>query len=203
MIDTDAMFHLEYGLYLLTAKSEKDNGCIINTVMQVTSDPIMVCTAVNKNNLTHDMINEMGIFNVNILDKDTPFSVFSHFGYQSGRDVDKFKDRTDIARSENGLIYLTNHSNAYLSVKLIQRIALETHTLFLGEVTEAKVLSTKETVTYRDYQKDIKPQQSQTKQQKKGYICEVCGYIYEGDELPENYICPVCKHGADAFKPLV
>ncbi|MCD7826587.1 MAG: flavin reductase [Clostridiaceae bacterium] len=202
MLDNNTLFKLPYGLYLLTAHAIKDNACIINTVMQVTADPVTICTAVNKSNLTHDIINETGIFNVNILDQSAPFSVFSHFGYQSGREVDKFKDWPDFSRSENGLIYLNHYTNAYLSVKVRQCVGLETHTLFLGEVTEAKILSEKQTVTYQDYQDHIKPQPDSEKNTKKGYICEVCGYIYEGDELPNDFICPVCKHGAEAFRPL-
>lgn len=203
MIDNSALFKLPYGLYLLTAHSSKDNACIINTVMQVTAEPIMICVAVNKANLTHDMIIETGIFNVSAITQKAPFQIYSDFGYRSGREVDKFKERSDIARSENGLYYLTKNSSAYLSAKVKQTVGFQTHSVFFAEVTEAVNLSKEETVTYGYYQKNIKPQNPQNSSvPKKGYICQVCGYIYEGDVLPDDYICPVCKHGAEAFRPL-
>lgn len=203
MIDNTALFKLPCGLYLLSAHSTKDNACIINTVMQVTADPVVICVAVNKSNLTHDMIVETGVFNVSSLTENAPFQIYSDFGYQSGREVDKFKDRKDIARSENGLYYLTQNSNAYLSAKVKQTIGFPTHSVFFAEVTEAVKLLEKETITYDYYQKNIKPQNSQNSSvPKKGYICQVCGYIYEGEVLPEDYICPICKHGAEAFRPL-
>lgn len=200
-MDKNALFHLEYGLYLLSAKEGNvDNACVINTVMQVTDNPVQICVAVNHANLTHDMIIATKRFNVSVLTQDAPFEIYSDFGYVSGREKDKFAGRTDIARSENGIYYLTEYSNAYISAEVKDTISLETHTLFLGRVTEAVSLSDCPTVSYNYYQKNIKPQKRDTA--KKGYICEVCGYIYEGEVLPENYICPVCKHGAEAFRPL-
>ena len=202
-MDLEALFRLECGLYLLSAKGEKDNACIINTVMQVTANPVQICTAVNKSNYTHDIITETGLFNVSVLTQKTPFSVYSDFGYRSGRQENKFKGRTDIARSENGIYYLTENSNAFLSAKVKRAIGLESHTLFLAEVTEAAILSNGQSVSYGYYQKHVKPQETDVeKKKKKGYICTVCGYVYEGDTLPEDYVCPVCKHGIEAFKPL-
>lgn len=201
-MDLDALFHLEYGLFLLSTKGIRDNACIINTVMQVTANPVQICVAVNKSNYTHDIISDTGLFNVSILTQKAPFSIFSDFGYVSGREKNKFEGRTDIARSENGIYYLTKNSNAFLSVKIKQKIGLETHTLFLGEVTEAVTLSKEPSITYNYYQKNVKSQKAEEVTPQKGYICEVCGYIYEGDVLPEDFICPVCKHGAEAFRPL-
>lgn len=202
-MDTNALFHLEYGLFLLSAKAEKDNACIINTVMQVTANPVQICIAVNKSNYTHDIIQQTKQLNLSVLTQNTPFSLFSDFGYISGHETDKFKGRTDIARSANGIYYLTKHSNAYLSAKVEQMIDLPTHTLFLCEVTDAVSLSDLPSITYNYYQKNVKPQKNITDTSStKGYICEVCGYIYEGESLPEDYICPICKHGAEAFRPL-
>lgn len=202
-MDKSALFHLEYGLYLLSAREEKDNACIINTVMQVTDKPVQICVAVNHANLTHDMITATKKFNVSVLSESAPFSLYSDFGYVSGRQKDKFYGRTDIDRSENGIYYLTDNTTAYLSAEVKNTIHLQTHTLFLGEVTEAVSLSDSPSVTYNYYQKNIKPQKKdEGNSVKKGYICEVCGYVYEGDVLPDDYICPVCKHGAEAFRPL-
>lgn len=202
-MDKTALFHLEYGLFLLSARDDKDNGCIINTVMQVTDNPLQICMAVNHSNLTHDMIMASKKFNVSVITQDAPFELFSDFGFVSGRQKDKFASRTDIARSENGIYYLTEHSNAYISAEVKNTVSLSTHTLFLGEVTEAVSLSDTPTATYNYYQKNIKPQKPQNENTpKKGFVCEVCGYVYEGDTLPENYICPVCKHGAEVFRPL-
>ena len=202
-MDKSALFHLEYGLYLLSARGEKDNACIVNTVMQVTDNPVQICVAVNRANLTHDIIEASKKFNVSVLAQNAAFSLYSDFGYVSGRQKDKFAGRTDVARSENGLYYLKDYANAYFSAEVKETVALQTHTIFLGEVTEAVSLSDTPSVTYNYYQKNIKPKKRETgNTAKKGYICEVCGYIYEGDVLPEDYICPVCKHGADAFRPL-
>lgn len=202
-MDSNALFHLEYGLYLLSVKGEKDNGCIINTVMQVTANPVQIFVAVNKANYTHDIITKTDLFNVSVLTQSTPFSVFSDFGYHSGREKNKFEGRTDIARSENGIYYLTEHANAFLSAKVKKILSLESHSVFLAEVTDAVILSKEPSITYHYYQKNVKPQKPKTdNSSKKGFICEVCGYIYEGEVLPEDYICPVCKHGAEAFRPL-
>lgn len=203
MINNSALFKLPCGLYLLSAHTKKDNGCIINTVMQVTAEPIVISVAVNKANLTHDMIVQTGIFNVSALSEAAPFQIYSDFGYQSGRNVDKFEGREDIARSENGIYYLTKNSNMYLSAKVEQTVDFPSHSVFFAKVTYAVNLSSDKTVTYDYYQKNIKTQAAQnTPIPKKGYICEVCGYVYEGEELPKDYICPVCKHGTEAFRPI-
>lgn len=194
------MYKLGYGLYVLTAKKDKDNGCIVNSVMQVSTAPNRVIVAVNKMNLTHDMIVETGIFNVSVLTDSADFKIYQHFGYQSGKTVDKFSEYTGCRRSENGLLYITEKTNAMLSGKVIQTIDCVTHTLFIADVTDAAVLGEEESVTYAYYQKNVKQKPQQT--QKSGYRCRICGYIYEGDELPADFICPVCKHGAADFEKI-
>lgn len=200
MIEKTAAFKLSYGLFVLTARyGEKDNGCIINTVQQVTDTPFKISVTVNKNNYTHDMIKKTGVFNVSVLTQSVPFSVFQHYGFKSGRDTDKITGDS-MPRSENGVVYLSSFSNALISGRVVDEVDCGTHTLFIAEVTEAKTLSDESSVTYQYYFDHIKPKPQPEK--KKGYVCQVCGYVYEGDELPEDFICPVCKHGADAFKPL-
>lgn len=201
-MDTNALFHLEYGLYLLSVRGEKDNACIINTVMQITDKPLQICIVVNKANYTHDILLQSKKFNVSVLTKSAPFSVYSDFGYVSGHEKDKFQGRTDVARAKNGIYYLTENANAYLSGQVKQIVELSTHTLFLCEVTETAVLSDEASVTYNYYQKNVKKQILKKDSSQKGYICEVCGYIYEGEELPPDYICPICKHGTEVFRPL-
>ena len=199
-MDTTALFRIGYGLYVVTANDGKDNGCIINTFSQITSEPNRVILAVNKLNHTHDMIKATGKFNVSMLTTAVPFSVFQHFGFQSGRDTDKFADWKDAARSENGLLYLNKYTNAYISGKVIDSIDFGTHTLFAADVTDAEVLSDETSVTYDFYMKSIKPKPKKTK--KKGWRCRICGFVYEGDELPKDYVCPLCKHGAEEFEPI-
>lgn len=200
MIEKTAAFKLSYGLFVLTARDgEKDNGCIINTVQQVTDTPFKISVTVNKNNYTHDMIKKTGVFNVSVLTQSVPFSVFQHYGFKSGRDTDKIAGDS-MPRSENGVVYLSSFSNALISGRIVDEVDCGTHTLFIAEVTEAQTLSDESSVTYQYYFDHIKPKPQPEK--KKGYVCQVCGYVYEGDELPEDFICPVCKHGADAFKPL-
>lgn len=200
MIEKTAAFKLSYGLFVLTARDgEKDNGCIINTVQQVTDTPFKISVTVNKNNYTHDMIKKTGVFNVSVLTQSVPFSVFQHYGFKSGRDTDKIAGDS-MPRSENGVVYLSSFSNALISGRVVDEVDCGTHTLFIAEVTEAQTLSDEKSVTYQYYFDHIKPKPQPEK--KKGYVCQVCGYVYEGDELPEDFICPVCKHGADAFKPL-
>lgn len=198
-MDAKTMYKLTYGLFIVTAKDgEKDNGCVVNTVTQVTTTPNRITVAINKANYTHDMIVKTGEFNVSILTKNSKFETYKHWGFRSGRDVDKIEDAV-IARSANGLVYIAEETNAYLSAKVIQMIDLGTHTLFIAEVVDGAVLAEDESVTYAYYQSNIKPA-PETK--KKGFICTVCGYIYEGDTLPEDFICPICKHPASDFKPL-
>ncbi len=202
-IDSTAMFKLTYGLFLLSAKDEsKDNGCIINTAMQVTADPNRISIAVNKLNYTHDMILKTGIFNVSILSESAPFEIFKHYGFQSGRDTDKIIDGPHLTRSENGLFYLSACANSFISGKVVHTVDLGTHTLFIADVTEAKKLNDEPSVTYDYYHKNIKPQPVKKEEAKKGYVCKICGYVYEGEELPSDFVCPICKHGAADFEKL-
>ncbi len=199
-IDNTAIFSLSYGLFVLTAKTQKDNGCIINTVQQVTQNPLRISVTVNKENYTHDMIMESKEFNVSVLTESVPFSVFERFGFTSGRDTDKFDGFTNVATTQNGILYLTENTNAVISGKVIQTVDLGTHTLFIADVNEAIKLNDEKSVTYQYYFDNIKPKPQAEK--KKGYVCKICGYVYEGDTLPDNFICPLCKHGAEDFEPL-
>ena len=198
--DLTALFNLGYGLYVVTSNDgRKDNGLIVNTVTQVTNTPNRVAVTINKANYSHHVIKQTGIMNVNCLTVDAPFFVFEHFGFQSGRNVDKFADCTPL-RSDNGLIFLPRHINSFLSLKVEQYVDLDTHGMFICSVTEARVLSDRESMTYAYYFENVKPK-PQT-EGKKGYVCQICGYVYEGDTLPEDFICPLCKHGAADFEPL-
>ncbi len=199
-INNDSMFTLSYGLFVLSAKTEKDNACIINTVQQVTQNPLRISVAVNKSNYTHDMIVQSKEFNVSVLTESVPFSVFERFGFSSGRDTDKFAGFENVSRTENGILYLTNNTNAVISGKVIEMVDLGTHTLFIADVTEAFKLNDEKSVTYQYYFDNIKPKPQAEK--KKGYICKICGYIYDGETLPDDFICPICKHGAEDFEPL-
>ena len=198
-IEPNAMFKLSYGLFVLTAGGEKDNGCIINTVTQITDSPKRISIAVNKANYTHDLILKSGTFNVSILDTNADLALFTRFGFQSGRDADKFSGLDSIARSENGLIYLTKMCNAFLSGKVIQTLDYGTHTVFIADVTEAKLLENTPSMTYAYYFEHVKPQPNNLTTPH-GWVCKICGYVYEGDELPADYICPLCKHGAEDFE---
>lgn len=201
LIRPEAMFKFSYGLYVLTARRNgKDNGCIINTAVQLTDSPKRVAIAVNKANLTHDMIVADGNFNLSFLTESAPFEVFKHFGFQSGKATDKF-DGIRSSRSLNGLAYLPESANGFVSCKVTSMIDVGTHTLFVADVTEAGVLSDEPSVTYAYYFANIKPKPQPTTAPsgKKRWICKICGYVYEGDELPANFVCPICKHGADDF----
>lgn len=200
-MDKKAMFKLTYGLFVLTAREgEKDNGCIINTAVQVTTEPNRITIAVNKKNYTHDMILRTGVFNVSMLTEEAKFDTFKHWGFQSGAQTDKLEGMT-CPRTENGVIYIASETNAYLSAKVVSSTDLGTHTLFLADVTGGEVLSDAESITYSYYQKYVKTAPKDAGK-KKGFICSVCGYIYEGDTLPEDFICPWCKHPASDFNPL-
>ncbi|MEA4964367.1 MAG: flavin reductase [Oscillospiraceae bacterium] len=201
-IENKAFFSLSYGLFVLTAKDGKDNGCIINTAAQLTSTPQRMSITVNKANHTHDMIQKTGEFNVSVLTEEAPFAVFQRFGFHSGRDTDKFDGWDEESRSHNGLRYLGQYANAFFSCRVIEARDCGTHTLFLAEVTEARVLSAAPSITYAYYFAHVKPKPAVTAEKKKGFICKICGYIYEGDTLPADFICPVCKHGAEDFEPL-
>ena len=200
-IEQNAMFKLSYGLFVLTAlDGDKHNGCIINTAVQLTDTPKRITVAVNKNNFTHDMIKNTGKFNVSILSTSAPFALFQQFGFQSGRDVEKFDGKFEIRVSENGLIYLNQYANAFISGKVVDALDYGTHTLFVADVTEAKVLSPEPSVTYSYYFEHIKPKPQPKQEDKPGWVCKICGYVYEGENLPADFICPLCKHGADDFE---
>ena len=197
-MDNKALYKLTYGLFLLTAKENwKDNGCIINTAIQVANDPTRISITVLKGNKTHDMIANTGIFNISSITTDAYFELFQHFGMQSGRDVDKFAGWVYIDRSANGLYYMTKAANMYMSAKVTQMVDLGSHTMFIAEVTDAKVLSQDESCTYAYYQSDIKPKPVAAK--KNSWTCSVCGYVYEGDEIPDDFECPLCHHGKEDF----
>ena len=198
-MDNTALYKLTYGLYLLTAWEDgKDNGCIINTAMQVASNPTRISFAVQKTNLTHDMILHTGICNVSSIDVHADFELFRQFGMQSGRDADKFAEFNGVSRSENGVLYLTEHSNMYISAKVTEHFDLGSHTLFVAELTDAQVLSEEVSCSYAYYQSDIKPK-PEVKAEKRSWTCSVCGYVYEGDEVPDDYECPLCHHGKSDF----
>lgn len=201
-LSPEAFFKLSYGLFVLTAKDERDNGCLINTAQLLTDLPKRITVSVNKANLTRDIIEKTGTFNLSVLTESVPFETIKAFGFVSGRDSDKFAGRNDTARSENGLIYITENTNAVISGKVIESIDCGTHTLFIAEVTEAKLISDENSVTYEFYQTHIKPQPNNLEEKKKGYICKVCGYVYEGDTLPADFICPLCKHGVEDFEKI-
>ncbi len=195
------MFKIEYGLYVLTAEEDgKDNGCIINTAMQVTNEPNQIAVAINKQNYTSKMLQRKNCFNISVLDERSDFEIFRHFGFQSGGNVDKFANFKEYERSENGVLYITKNTNAYISCKKTQEIDLGTHIMLIADVVDAKVLSDEKTVTYSFYHENIKPK---TKTEvKKGYVCEICGYVYDGEPLPDDFICPICKHPASDFRKL-
>ena len=198
--DLTALFNIGYGLYVVTSNDgKKDNGLIVNTVSQVTSTPNRVAVCINKQNYSHHVIKQTGKMNINCLSVEAPFSVFESFGFRSGRNADKFAGY-DPLRSDNGLVFLPHYTNSFLSLKVEQYVDLDTHGMFICEVTEARVLSDKETMTYTYYQNNVKPK-PQT-EGKKGFVCKICGYVYEGDELPEDFVCPLCKHGPADFEPI-
>ena len=199
-MDNNVMFKISYGLYVLTAKDgEKSNGCIINTLQQVTGSPNGISIAVNKTNLTHDMIMDSRKFNISILSEKATFDIFKHFGFQSGRDTDKFADYP-AETAANGIPYIIEGANSYLSGNVISTVDLGTHTMFIADVEDGKSLSEDNSVTYDYYHKHIK--ESPQQPTKKGWVCKICGYVYEGEELPADFICPLCKHGAADFEKI-
>ena len=198
--DMTALFNIGYGLYVVTSNDgKKDNGLIVNTVTQVTNSPNRIAVCINKQNYSHHVIQQTGIMNVNCLSVDAPFSVFETFGFQSGRNADKFANSEKL-RSDNGIVFLSKYINSFMSLKVEQYIDMDTHGMFICTVTEARVISDKETMTYTYYQNNVKPK-PQT-DGKKGWVCKICGYVYEGEDLPEDFICPLCKHGASDFEPI-
>ena len=201
-VDPQALFKLSYGLFVLTAKEdEKDNGCIVNTVTQITASPLRITVAVNKANLTHDMILKTGQCNISVLTESADFGIFERFGFHSGKNTDKFAGCGYDARAENGIRYLPEHTNGVISAKVIESLDYGTHTLFIADVTQAFAISDEPSATYRYYFDNIKPKPQPPKEGKRGFVCKICGYVYEGDELPDDFICPLCKHGAEDFEP--
>ena len=198
--DLSALFNIGYGLYVITSNDgKKDNGLIVNTVTQVTNSPDRIAVTVNKENYSHHIINQTGKMNINCLSVDAPFNVFENFGFRSGRNTDKFEGM-EILRSDNGLAFLPRYINSFMSLKVEKYVDLDTHGMFICEVTEARVITNTETMTYNYYHENVKPK-PQT-DGKKGYVCKICGYVYEGDKLPDDFICPLCKHGAADFEPV-
>lgn len=204
-LDPTALFTLSYGLYVLTAREgDRDLGCIVNTVTQLTENPTRIAVSVNKRNFTTEVIQRTGLFNVSVLTEAAPMDLFRHFGFQSGRDVDKFAGRTDPV-SENGLRYIAGPAGALISARVEQTIDCGTHLLFIALVTEARKLSDAPSMTYAYYFANVKPKPQPKPAEEKprrGYVCRICGYFYEGDELPPDFICPLCKHGAADFEPV-
>ena len=202
-IDQSTMFKLSYGLFVLTAKDgAKDNGCIVNTVLQLTVSPLRISVAVNKANYTRDMIMKSGEFNVSILDQSAPFSLFQQFGFASGKDTDKFAAVSYNARAANGLRYVPEHTNGMIACKVAESVDCGTHTLFIADVTEALALSAVPSSTYQYYFDHIKPKPQEPKALEKGFVCKICQYKFEGEVLPADFICPTCKHGAQDFEPI-
>lgn len=203
MVDNNALFKVSYGLFVLTARDgDKDNGCIINTVNQITNMPNRLVVSVNKLNYTHDMMVKSGEFNISVLSRSVDFDMFKRFGYQSGKNADKFAGLAGVARGHNGILYLTQNCNALISCKTVGLHDYVTHTVFVVELTEARILSDEPSVTYDDYFTHIKPKPQPPEKAVKGFRCKICGFIYEGDTLPADYICPLCKHGAIDFEPI-
>ena len=195
-----ALFKIGYGLYVITSNDgKKDNGMIGNTVAQVASSPNRIMVSINKGNYSHDVIKETGKMNVNCLSVEAPFSVFQNFGFQSGRNADKFADGV-AKRSANGLAVLTQYVNACISLQVEEYIDMGSHGMFICSITEEMILGEKETMTYTYYQNNVKPKPEAPK--KKGWVCKICGWVYEGEELPEDLICPICKHPASDFEPI-
>ena len=203
-LDPTALFNLSYGLYVLTAREDgRDCGCIVNTVTQLTENPTRIALSVNKQNFTNEVIQRTGVFNISVLTEAATMDLFRHFGFQSGRDVDKFAGRTDPT-SENGLRYISGPANALISGKVEQAIDCGTHMLYIALVTEARKLSDAPSMTYAYYFANVKPkpQPKPAEKPRRGFVCRICGYFYEGDELPPDFICPLCKHGAADFEPV-
>ena len=201
MIEKEAMYKLTYGLFVLTTTDgEKQNGCIVNTVSMITDSPKRITVFVNNANYSAELLKKTGVFNVSILTESAPFDIFKQFGFSSGRDTDKFSGGR-YATSENGLYYLPEHTNAVLSAKVVDFYDYGSHTLFVAEVTEAKTLSSEKSVSYEYYLNHIKPKPEAKKESSgKKWVCKICGYVYEGEELPPDYICPICKHPAEDFE---
>lgn len=206
-MDKKAMYKLSYGMFVLTAKEDnKDNGCIINTAIQAASEPNQLSICVNKLNYTHDMIKRTGAFTVSVISQNAAFDLFKQFGFQTGREVDKFADFSSCTRGANGIYYITEGINAYISVKVTKSEDLGSHTMFIGEITDMEVLSEVPSVTYEYYLNNIKPKPQAVDITEEGqtvWRCTICGYEYVGEELPEDFVCPLCKHPASDFEKIV
>lgn len=206
-MDKKAMYKLSYGLFVLTAKEDsKDNGCIINTAIQAASEPNQLSICVNKLNYTHDMIKRTGAFTVSVISQNASFDLFKQFGFQTGREVDKFADFSSCTHGANGIYYITEGTNAYISVKVTKSEDLGSHTMFIGEITDMEVLSEVPSVTYEYYLNNIKPKPQAVDITEEGqtvWRCTICGYEYVGEELPEDFVCPLCKHPASDFEKIV
>ena len=199
-VNPSALFKLGYGLYVVTCHDgKKDNGLIVNTVMQVTTNPDRIMVTINKQNYSHDVIKKSGVMNVNCLTEAAPFAVFEAFGFKSGRDTDKFANCAP-KRSANGMAVLPRHINAFLSLQVESYTDLGSHGMFLCKITESEVISNDPSMTYAYYHANVKPKPQA--QKKKGYVCKICGYVYEGETLPEDFVCPLCKHGASDFEEI-
>ena len=206
-MDRKAMHAITYGLFVLTAKQEnRHNGCIINTAMQVTTEPNRISITVNKANHTHDMLMETDDFTVSVISEDADFDLFKHFGFQSGKDTDKFSGFDDVREAKNGTLVVTKGTNAYISGKISDRIDLGSHTMFIADVVDGEILSDEKSASYEFYQKNIKPVRNAKEGEKDGktvWVCTVCGYEYEGEEIPSDFVCPWCKHPASDFEKVV
>jgi flavin reductase (DIM6/NTAB) family NADH-FMN oxidoreductase RutF len=200
-IDSKAFYKISYGLFLLTSfDGEKRNGCIINTCMQVTNSPAQISVCVNKANYTAELISKTKKLAVSVLTTSVPFSTFERFGFQSGKDTDKFNGFTAYSLTPGGLPYLTENCNAYFEASVKQEIDCGTHIMFIAQVDCAEIISDEPSVTYEYYFANIKPKPEATK--KKGYVCKICGYVHDSEELPPDFVCPWCKHGAEDFEPI-
>lgn len=196
-----AVHNISYGLYVLSANTEKQNACIINTLMQVTSTtPTIISVTVNKDNYTCYQIKKTGVFNVSILDMTSNFDIFKRFGFSSGKDTNKFKGFSDYKIANNGVAYITKMTNAFISAKVISQVDIGTHITFFAEITEEGIISDNKPITYAYYLENLKPKPDSKPASKVVHICRICGYVYEGDPLPKDFICPLCKHGAEDFE---
>ena len=202
-MDISALNNISCGLFVLTAKDgDKQNGCIINTVMQVTATPLKISVTVAKNNFTTEMIKNTGEFAVSCIDESAKFSLFERFGFASGKDTDKFDGFDGYKKSECGINYITESTNAYICAKVVETVDVGTHYMFVAEVTEAEKLSDNSSATYAYYHASIKPKPQVKPSEKTRWVCKICGYIYEGEELPADYVCPLCNHPASDFEKL-
>jgi flavorubredoxin/flavin reductase (DIM6/NTAB) family NADH-FMN oxidoreductase RutF len=198
--DLSALFKIGYGLYVVTSNDGKrDNGIVVNSISQLTNTPNRIGVTINKDSYSHHIIKQSGKMNVNCLSIDAPFSVFENFGFKSGRNADKFEGVTPL-RSDNGLVFLDKYINSFISLKVEQYVDLGTHGMFICSVTEARVISDKETMTYNYYLENVKPKPET--EGKTGYVCKICGWVYKGDKLPDDIICPICKHPASDFEEI-